>query len=354
MTLIGNPYWHHGPLVFGPRELAERFARDFAGAKPVFAAMRKAEVSKLLGPKVAEVLGVTVLLLRYGTPTRWVPMASGGVFLRPQRKLGNRKPESYVVPTTLRAKLDVGDDWVLFDSVSGAEGETADAAKRARDRLPVPLTPGRYIVEHSVPAPLFELEYEAVRLRPEGEAAPAVSPVKKKPGFAVDAATKKQAKALRFIESDGGPFVGLPVASVPQWRGCQGKEGETDYDRVCDARNYVLGKSEGLVLPEPNNTAVLPFEGGVVFVHWVGADDAVDLLAALPHAKRWKRSKVPFEAPGPLVLFDSGEVGRSLGKRNRLEVPLEKGTYDIDTIEVQGEVEGGGEVMAGFTRLTRR
>ena len=208
MKLIGDAYWVHGPLVFGPRELAARFAKEFARAKPIFAAMNKAEATKLVGPKVGDLPGVRVLFLRNGTPTGWIPMENGALFLRPLRKLGNRKPESYVVPTVLKEKLEVGDDWVLFDSVSGAVAEAEYLAKRAKDRLAIPLAPGTYVVEHSVPAPLYQLEYSAVRLRIDGASAPAVTTVKKKAAFRVDAETKKLAKSLRFIESEGGPVRG--------------------------------------------------------------------------------------------------------------------------------------------------
>jgi hypothetical protein len=101
-------------------------------------------------------------------------------------------------------------------------------------------------------------------------------------------------------------------------------------------------------------TAILPTDEGVVFVRWVGADQALDLVAALPFAKRWKRSKQVFVAKGPLVLFDAGLEGRKLGKRAQLPVPLRKGEYSIEHTEVDGWVQGGREVMAGFIRLRRR
>ncbi len=356
MRLVGNQYWVHGPLVFAPATLAERVAREFANANPVFKALRQQEATELVGPQIASLFGTKSLLLPGGTPTGWVPMDGGGVLLRPHKKLRQRKPESFVVSEKLADVLEVGSDWVLFDSASEAQDGSAEAQART-NALPVPLAPGRYVVEYSTPAPLYMLEYSAVRLLLEGAAAPVAVKPRTKSGFAVDAAMKKQAKALRFLESEGGPFVALPVVSLPQWRGIEPSErkgGESDYDRVCNARGNVLGKSEGLILPAPDSTAVLATESGVVFVHWVGADSAVDLLAALPHAKRWKRSKTPFETEGPLALIDSGDAGRRLGKSRQLEVPLTKGVYDIDTIEVQGKVEGGGEVMAGFTRLTRR
>lgn len=354
MKLIGDPYWVHGPLVFGPRTLVTRLVRDFEKARPVFAAMRKDQETKLIGPRLAKVLGETVLLLCNGTPTGWVPMKNGGVLLRPLSKLGNRKAESYVVPETLDDVLIVGEDWALFDSVSGATEDDPHRKLRGKKLLSIPLAPGRYRVQHNTPAQLALLKYEAVRLMLEGADAPAVTRVKEKPGFPVDADIKKRAKSLRFITSEGGPFVGLPVASVAKWGGVEGVEGDTDYDRICNTRGLILGKDEGIIIPAPDSTALLPTDDGVVFVHWVGADSAVDLVAALPHAKRWKRFRKPFCTSGPLVLFDSVCTGRKLRKKERLDVPLKPGLYDIDTIEVQGKVEGGGEVMAGFTRLTRR
>lgn len=356
--MIGNEYWVYGPLVFGPRSLAARFARDFEKTKQVFDALEKEQSKKLVGPRLAKVLGVEVLLLPSGTPTGWLPMANGGVFVRPIRKLEGKRPAaSFVVPEKLPRSLEVGADWVLFDAVAGATAEYPKYFdKRAKDLLPVPLAPGRYLVEHSTPLPYAQLEYAAVRLRLEGTDAPAAVEVKRPAPFAIDAATKKQAKALHFIETEGGPLLALPAKALATWKGIgDGKmDGKSDYERACVNRGFILGKNEGLVLQEPESTALVTTKEGVVFVRWVGADKAVDLLAALPHAKKWKREKKALEVAGPLVLFDATLEGKKLGKRQRLDVPLKKGRYDIEWTEVDGVVEGGREVMAGFVRLTRR
>lgn len=348
---IGDPYWIHGPLVFGPAKLAERFACDYEQVREVFAAMREAEANTLPSPSIVELFGAPVLILPGGTPTHFVALGGGGVFVRPHKQLGRRKPESFEVDHELASELVVGEDWQLFDSMSGAEGKQASV--RAKARLDVPLAPGRYRVEHNTPAPLHQLEYSALRLLPVGATKPTTVPVVRKE-FPIDAAMRKLAKTLRFLETEGGPFVALPERALAKWTGVGDEDDEDDdYERACSARGFVLGEQEGLVLDEPDSTAVLPTDEGVVFLRWVGADRAVDLLAALPHAKRWKKSKPTFRAKGPLVLFDAALEGRKLGKRKRLDVPLRKGEYVIEWTEVEGVTEGGHEVMAGFVRLRR-
>jgi hypothetical protein len=350
--LVGDPYWVHGPLLFAPVSLAARFAAEFESVQPIFAAMREAEAEQLLTPTIIELFDTRVLVLPGGTPTQWLAMPSGGVFLRPLRKLGRLEPESFVVPHELPDALEIGDDWVLFDSVSGAEAPPYTKL-RAKHRLPIPLAPGRYVVEHSTAAPLHQLEYAAIRLRLAGASVPETVPVARVE-FPIDAQTRKLAKSLRFIETEGGPFVALPTRAVVKWTGVGEGDDDDDYERACSVRGFVLGESEALVLSEPDPTAILPTDEGVVFVRWVGADQALDLVAALPFAKRWKRSKQVFVAKGPLVLFDAGLEGRKLGKRAQLPVPLRKGEYSIEHTEVDGWVQGGREVMAGFIRLRRR
>jgi hypothetical protein len=347
---IGDDWWVHGPLIYGPKTLADRVAGEWTQVEGPLATLREAGNVAVQGPSIVELLGTPVLVLPLGTPTHFVALGQGGVLVRPHRKLGRRKPESFEVPLEL-GELEVGEGWQLFDAMLGATGELA--AARAQARLDIPLAPGRHRVEHSKPAPLHELEYSAIRLLPVGAATPATLPVVRK-AFPVDAEMRKLAKTLRFLDTEGGPFVALPERALAKWTGVSDEDDEDDdYERACSNRGFVLGEHEGLVLDSPDATAVLPTDEGVVFLRWLGADRAVDLLAALPFAKRWKKSKKTFVAKGPLVLFDAALAGRRLGKRKRLDVPLRRGEYAIDWTEVDGVVEGGHAVMAVFVRLRR-
>lgn len=350
--LIGDPYWVHGPLVVASRTVARRFAKDFAEVKAAITRYVRRGDKELLHPQTMKLFGEEVLLLPHGSPTEWLPLGAGGVLHRPHRKK-KLDPKTAVVPERLAKPITLAADAVLFDAVSQAPAGHATEKARARDVLPLGLPPGRYTVEYSTPAQLALIPYSAVRLWPEHAAPARTVAAKPDPSFAVTAEMKKQARALRFVDSEGGPLVMLPAALVPRWTGATGTA--DDYERACAVRKnlFAYGGRDALALAEPTATAFLATKDGGVLVRWLGADAAVDLLATLPHVKKWKRSKETLDIAGPMVLFGAERAGKRLPKTARCEIDLKKGTYALDMAELEGKTDTGHEVMGQFVRLTR-
>lgn len=160
METIGDAYHVHGPLVVGPEAVATALVKSFAKARAPLAALRKAELEALVGPRFATLFGAQVLLLPSGTPTTVLPSADGVVLVRSSTPPRSRKGESYVAKEHLGA-LAVTGPLVLFDSVAGADLDWSGSesarrrflAKRAARRLALPLEPGTYDVCFSAPAP---------------------------------------------------------------------------------------------------------------------------------------------------------------------------------------------------------
>lgn len=138
------------------------------------------------------------------------------------------------------------------------------------------------------------------------------------------------ASGLTWVKSMGGPLIAVPVSALHQWGGCTEDGmivGDTDqpddYDRACAVEGYaevislgVGGNAFALVLgDEPATTCYLPEQR--IFLRWLAADSATDLLAAAgaalrDPATRWEDCG-HWDTDGPAVLMDSAWAGKELG-----------------------------------------
>jgi hypothetical protein len=135
------------------------------------------------------------------------------------------------------------------------------------------------------------------------------------------------------ISSFGGPYIVLPTAQTPGWRGAAD---QAAYDAVCrgpdEGRVIALGTSEGLVLGTPDNLYFSPTPTGGVFVR-VEAFDAADdellgrLVAKVPDDD-WEPLGSLRVPAGGLRAFDSAIAGDD-APGDSLEIELPAGTYSF-------------------------
>jgi hypothetical protein len=161
-------------------------------------------------------------------------------------------------------------------------------------------------------------------------------------------ATKKAKKrTLEFVETEGGPFILLPLEHKKSWNGT-GDEDEgipSDYDKaekfVTTIGTLPVGKGQALILGTAEVTAYWQLDDGGVFIQRVFGDEDDDVIAAvekaLPEAK-WKKTKVTFDSgKGKLALFDSAYSYEDADEDERLKVAITPGKYAIETRDVKAK-----------------
>ncbi|MEV0173818.1 immunity 21 family protein [Streptomyces sp. NPDC050803] len=161
-------------------------------------------------------------------------------------------------------------------------------------------------------------------------------------------------RAVRWVESGGGPLIAVPETVLPFWAGADGDETASDYDRACEVDGHVgllpVGDSTALVLgDEPASTAYLPDHG--TFVRWCAADSEAALLASVPAALAaadWA-DEVHWTVRGPVLLFDSAWPGTETERTDHLRVTLEPGRYAVRAAHVRP----GPETWLGLVQLRR-
>lgn len=135
---------------------------------------------------------------------------------------------------------------------------------------------------------------------------------------------------VEWVESSGGPLVVIPESVLSSWPGSDGD----DYDRACEVDDWIglvpVGEEVGLVLGgEPASTAFLPQHG--LFVRWCAAESEADFLesvgASLDQAE-WE-PELPWDVPGPVVLFDAVWSGSECDDEDHVRVALEPGRYAV-------------------------
>lgn len=165
---------------------------------------------------------------------------------------------------------------------------------------------------------------------------------------------------LRYVETEGGPFILLPLELKKAWKGTGDDEdgdAETDYDRAEEFLSKVgvlaVGAGQALILGEAEVTAFRATEEGGVFVQKVYGDEPAEVTAALDAAlasSRWKATKRPFtvEGKGKLALFDSAYAYEDAESDEVLKVTLAPGSYTVETARAKTK-----NVELGLVRLRR-
>lgn len=163
---------------------------------------------------------------------------------------------------------------------------------------------------------------------------------------------------LRYVETEGGPFVLLPLERKKQWHGTGDEDEGTpnDYARAQALGTGVgvirAGDGEVLILGSPEITAFLPLEDGGVLIQRVFGDEDDDVLSAAEAAAKsadWKRLPATFDVgKGKLVLFDAACDYETSDEDERLKITLAPGKYSIERATVKTD-----DVELGLVRLRR-
>src|SRR4051794_33101988 len=114
-----------------------------------------------------------------------------------------------------------------------------------------------------------------------------------------------KARSLNYVETEGGPFILLPLECKKSWNGV-GDEDEgiaSDYEK---AEKFVtrigvidLKVGQALILGNPEVTAFWNLDDGGVFIQRIAGDEDKDVIAAVEaalNAKDWKPSALSFDA----------------------------------------------------------
>ncbi len=151
-------------------------------------------------------------------------------------------------------------------------------------------------------------------------------------------ATKKL--SLRYVETEGGAFVLLPLELKKHWHGI----GDEDEGVVNDyARTDSIGTGVGLldvkgghvlILGSPEVTAFWPLSDGGLFVQRIMGDEDAEVIAVFENAladARWKKTNLTFDAGnGKLALFDSAYAYEDADDDELLKVALAPGKYKVE------------------------
>jgi len=167
------------------------------------------------------------------------------------------------------------------------------------------------------------------------------------------ASKKAKERTLAFVETEGGPFILLPLEHKKSWNGA----GDGDYDKaeklVASIGVLPVGTGQALILGTAEVTAYWQLDDGGVFIQRVFGDEDHDVIAAvekaLPEAK-WKKTTVTFDpGKGKLALFDSAYSYEDADEDERLRVTISPGKYAIETCNVKAK---GVEVSLVRLRAT--
>ena len=153
-----------------------------------------------------------------------------------------------------------------------------------------------------------------------------------------------ESSKIKWISSDGGPYVLASISSASNWLGQYGscikvgRDDATDYDRACQITDHV-GIVSGnphdvLIISEPDQLAWVSDDcGGGMIVKWIGAESDEQVLSGLEGVdlNGFEISKIHFEVnDSSLCLFDAAD-DFSLGKCDFLQIELTPGIYSIST-----------------------
>lgn len=161
---------------------------------------------------------------------------------------------------------------------------------------------------------------------------------------------------MRWVQTNGGPFVLLPFEHRAKWEGADppskgrvveakfrwdGQAIATDYDEACDHDDEggLLRREafDALSIPMYPKTWMPRPKGGIL-VHWESGPSEKEVEALLrksfgPRVRtepvKWKKTKLRVRSKGKLVLFDASYPGKSVPADMRLVIALPRGTYAI-------------------------
>ncbi|MGZ3455987.1 MAG: Imm21 family immunity protein [Polyangiales bacterium] len=158
----------------------------------------------------------------------------------------------------------------------------------------------------------------------------------------------KKNRSLKYVETEGGPFILLPMELKKSWNGT-GDEDEgiaNDYERAEQLVTKIgvleVGSGKALVLGDAEVTAYWALDDGGVFIQRIMGDDddavAKVVEQALLQAKDWKKLPFTFDpGKGKLALFDSAYSYEDSDEDERLKVSLSPGTYEVDKRVAKGK-----------------
>jgi hypothetical protein len=198
--------------------------------------------------------------------------------------------------------------------------------------IDVPLAKGSYDVHVAEHVTGERAAVDLVRLTPVGAKA---SAPKAKPADPKDAALAREVAKLRWVDSEGGPFVALPTSLRKEWRGAKHYgAGSSDYERACEIENasgaiLEVGRGAALVVPGPESATAFEIDGAWLFVTQHAARDPREAYAAMRAApeKSFKKQKAKLTVPaGGLELRDASALG---SRGPSLKVPVKAGTYEV-------------------------
>ena len=148
-------------------------------------------------------------------------------------------------------------------------------------------------------------------------------------------------RALNYIETEGGPFILLPMELKKSWNGTGDEDEGTpnDYEKAekLVTKNGVvpLKGGEALILGNAEVTAYWALDGGGVFIQRIMGDDDAEVTAVVEKAlgaPGWKKLDFTFDpGKGKLALFDSAYSYEDSDEDERLKIALAPGKYAVET-----------------------
>ncbi|MFO0599543.1 MAG: Imm21 family immunity protein [Myxococcaceae bacterium] len=368
---FGDYYWATGPIFIGSKKLADAAkARD----PKLLDALKKEKKA----PALKKVLGEQVVLFGGDNkPSKWLQEADGGVLVRVAKHVPHQRLDDVLAMVPEQVGADAWKRGVLKFKLSGdaqrffIDPWSNNPAKPIPAPIAVSLAAGEWELDQGLAGkePLVA-QFTVFRKKGALAAVPSgpTKAVPTRPEVSLEAATKKAAKALRFVGTEGGPVMAIPVSALESWKGVFDANGEalygkgpTDYDRACDVKGPILkhGGVEVLVLDQESTAFFKASDEVSYFLRWIGADHGSHVLQAVLSAgpKAWKFTGKTFTVAGEggLAVIDSAEFGRDVKKPAIAD--LKPGRYQLDEMtEFNGEVIDGAtrhEVMASALRLRR-
>lgn len=136
---------------------------------------------------------------------------------------------------------------------------------------------------------------------------------------------------------------------LEKWQGVDSGEEPTHYDLACDSEEtFTFEDTDAFSLQEEGSTAVVPYEDGILFPRWVGADSGAAVLAVALQASYEPilRDEEPlhFESKGGLyTLQHAADAGKETKYTFTFELPA--GRYVVEQLDVDGRCEWRGQAL---------